>query len=114
MNNKSYQERTRQTLLKTDLDNFKSFCLNGGWKEVALKGEYEVLRMKKEGAQHPMIVYTSEKDTPYFTVFKASANLAEAFYARKNNQTVKDNKTIPATPTNLPAQSSAQDTAPWE
>lgn len=42
----------RDLLHRTKLDEFRDFCFRRGWEMLPLKGDYEVIRMKKGTTTH--------------------------------------------------------------
>lgn len=81
---------THKTLLrKSELAEYVNFCATGGWQEVSRNGAYEVLRMRKKSAQHPLIVYRRDKTTEFLTVTGASLTMALAFKERQKYEKAK-------------------------
>lgn len=76
-------------LRKSDLAEFIGFCASGGWQEVSRNGVYEVLRMRKRNAKHPLIVYRRDKPTEFLTVTGASLTMALAFKERQKHEKAK-------------------------
>ena len=49
--------RSRNTLARSKLEDFKTFCMSKGWVDVQLVGEYEIIRMRNPDWKEPMIVH---------------------------------------------------------
>jgi len=77
----------KELLNKSDLEEYTKFCLSKGWK---LKNKpnikYEVLRMTNTTARHPLIVYTSSKQSDFYTVYRDSLIMCNAFLAAKQSK----------------------------
>lgn len=60
--------RSRNALHVTQLDEFTNFLMSDGWMQESVKGEYEVLRMVKEGKSGPLLVYRSAHNPEHYTI----------------------------------------------
>lgn len=52
--------RTRGLLPLGFVDEFAEYAAGHGWRREETKGIYEVLRMRKEGAPKPMLLFRRE------------------------------------------------------
>lgn len=71
---------TRTFLMAHDLKNFKRYCLNEGFEELARTNVYEVLRMRKQDQKGVLIVYRRKNEMYWLTVEGLAYNMAEKFY----------------------------------
>lgn len=79
----------RNTLAKTQLENFKNWLINDGWiiEESPKQAIYEVLRaIKKEKYKNPLIVYVRDKDTPHYTLEERWLGVIGAFLRDKRSK----------------------------
>lgn len=49
--------RSRNLLAVNHLQRFTEFCESLGWVKVETKGDYEVLRMRRDDEKDPLIVH---------------------------------------------------------
>lgn len=60
--------RSRNALHVNSLEDFARFCESDGWLREDTKGEWEVLRMVKEGKRGPLLVYKGAQNPEHFTI----------------------------------------------
>lgn len=60
--------RSRNALHINKLEDFARFCEDDQWLRESPKGEYEVLRMIKEGKAGPLLVYKSASNPEHYTI----------------------------------------------
>ena len=78
----------RHILSTTRLNEFKTYLISNGFTIEAPKGDYEVLRAKKVGRKHPLIVYErldSNKGKPlvHLTVMDRDMSIVRNFINSK-------------------------------
>ena len=77
--------RSRCTLHKTKLADFRAFCESRGWTAEAPKSGYEVLRMRHPVRANPLIVHTRDDATEHYTTWGESQTELRAWMkARKS------------------------------
>ena len=60
--------RSRNALHISKLEEFTNFCLADGWLMETPKGDYEILRMVKDGKQGPLLVHKSAVNKEHYTI----------------------------------------------
>jgi len=80
--------RSRNSLARNKLDEFKAFCVSKGWVEQSNKGEYEVLRMRHPDWKEPMIVHQRiNVDSVHLTTWGNSADMLRRYFRSKREDT---------------------------
>ena len=83
---------SRNRLAVTKLEEFATFCASRGWVREAVKGDYEVLRMKKENEKDRLLVYTKAQTAvggnPVHLTLYGHAERMFNKYIRERNETV--------------------------
>ena len=69
----------RHRLHKNKLENFKQWLIGDGWEIEAPKGDYEVLRARKQGRKNPLIVYTKMDAKEHLSVMGRDTGVLGAF-----------------------------------
>ena len=77
--------RSRSGLHMNKVEEFKQYCLNKGWVEESLKGDYEVLRMKHEHFVGPLIVHVTMRAKEHVTIWGHSLTMYQQYRRDKNN-----------------------------
>lgn len=70
--------RSRCLLHLSKLEAFQKFCESQGWLNEPIRGDYERLRMTKEGSEI-LIVYARLQATEHATVHGIAEQMARAF-----------------------------------
>lgn len=76
----------RAILHKNKLDDFKKWLVEDGWKTERLKGNYEVLRARKQDHKHPLIIYDRNNANEHYTVLERDAGIISAYLNTRKNQ----------------------------
>lgn len=76
---------TRCQLHTSKLLDFTDFCSRKGWWVEPTVGEYEVLRMRKEGNKIPLLVYRKAKVTEHYTVSGVALIMVAAYLKEKRD-----------------------------
>lgn len=79
----------RNTLHINHLEEFTEWLKKDGWELQDTKGEYEVLRARKPGKKHPLIVYKKAGAKEHLTVRGTDWTVVRAFFKEKE---YKDSK----------------------
>lgn len=76
--------RSRNTLARSKLDEFKAFCQSKGWVDEKTKGPYEVLRMRHPDWKEPMIVHQRNNiESMHLTTWGNSADMLRRYFRNK-------------------------------
>lgn len=80
--------RSRSELRKDDLEDFRAFCEQSGWRQQERKGDYEVLRMRHPEIKEPLIVHKRLKTVcgnipRYLTTWGQSQRMATEYVRHK-------------------------------
>lgn len=78
--------RSRCTLHKTKLAEFKAFCEKRGWQAEPIKGGYEVLRMRHSERKDPLIVYDRNSAPEHYTTWGESARMVTALLRQRKKE----------------------------
>lgn len=70
--------RSRCTLHKSKLVEFRDFCERHGWYYELPKGDYEVLRMRHPDCKDPLIVHDRVRGS-HFTTWGESARMVNQY-----------------------------------
>lgn len=70
---------TRNLLHKDHLEKFKVWLVGDGWTIEKTVGAYEVLRARKPGREHPLIIYTKAGAKEHYTVMARDFGVVQAF-----------------------------------
>lgn len=76
----------RCILHKTHLEDFKRWLIDNDWNLVDTKGDYEVLRAKKDGRQHPLIIFEKIDAKQHYSVMDRDLNVVKAFLFEKSDE----------------------------
>lgn len=74
---------TRGKLHYNHLDQLKEFLIQKGFESQDLKGEYEVLRMKKE--KRLVIIYKTDKSNEHLSLLDKDVSLINEFLRQYHN-----------------------------
>ena len=80
----------RCILHKTHLEDFKKWLIDNDWILVDTKGDYEVLRAKKDGRQHPLIIYEKIDAKQHYSVMDRDIPIIKAFLEREDTNKGKE------------------------
>ena len=69
----------RHTLHISKLDDFKKWLVKDGWEIEEPKGIYEVLRARKQGRKHPLIVYKKADAKEHLSIMDRDYPVVGAF-----------------------------------
>ena len=71
----------RRTLHINKLEDFISWLIEDGWEIEEVRGDYEVLRARKSGRKHPLIVYTKleSKEKPHLSLMDRDIGVVMAY-----------------------------------
>ena len=69
----------RHTLHISKLEAFRGWLAKDGWEIEKPKGDYEVLRARKQGRQNPLIVYTKSYSKEHLSVMDRDKGVVYAF-----------------------------------
>lgn len=73
----------RNTLHINHVEKFKEWLKQDGWEIWDPKGPYEVLRAKKPGKKHPLIVYKKDGAKEHLSVSGTNMGVVAAFLKDK-------------------------------
>lgn len=81
----------RNLLHPNHLEQFKDYLMVHGWEIEETKGCYEVLRARREGRKHPIIIYQTAKgmggvhnNTEHLTVRDVDIYVVKGFFRWKS------------------------------
>jgi len=66
--------RSRCTLHKSKLNEFRDWLIQRGWKEAKPKGDYEVLRMRWK-REPPLLIYDRLESKEHYTTYDIGETL---------------------------------------
>ena len=69
----------RHTLAITKINAFRDWLIADGWEIQDTKGYYEVLRAKKEGRRHPLVVYERLGAKCHLSVLERDMGVVKAY-----------------------------------
>ena len=78
--------RARDLLHKTHIHEFRAWLEDRGYIFEIPKGDYEVLRMRHENDQHPLLVYKRDDMPEHLTVHGVAYRMAKMFYRERRQQ----------------------------
>lgn len=82
--------RSRSTLARNKLDDFRAFCESKGWLSEPVKGGflgYEVLRMRHPDWKEPMIIHQrNNTESVHLTTWGNSADMLRRYLRAKRNK----------------------------
>lgn len=69
----------RRTLHINKLEDFKKWLVKDGWRIEEPKGIYEVLRARKPGRQHLLLIYKKDSAKEHLSFMDRDAGVIRAF-----------------------------------
>ncbi len=79
--------RSRNSLARNKLEEFKAFCAANGWIQQPIKGDYEVLRMCHPDWKEPMIVHQRiNVDSVHLTTWGNSADMLRRYFRNRKEK----------------------------
>lgn len=76
----------RCILHKTHLEDFKRWLIDNGWSLAETKGDYEVLRARKDGRQHPLIIFEKIDAKQHYSVMDRDVWVVKTFLSENTNK----------------------------
>lgn len=76
----------RCILHRNHLDTFKEWLKNDGWEIEDTKGLYEILRARKEGRQHPLIIFEKIDAKQHYSVMDRDVQVVKDYLAKKEER----------------------------
>lgn len=76
----------RCILHKTHLEDFKRWLIDNDWSLEDTKGDYEVLRARKDGKQHPLIIFEKIDAKQHYSVMDRDVQVVKDYLAKKEER----------------------------
>lgn len=76
----------RRTLHINKLEDFKKWLVNDGWRIEEPKGIYEVLRARKPGRKHLLLIYKKDSAKEHLSYLDRDEGVIRAFLRDKKGE----------------------------